>query len=173
MIKLRIRVFVVLLESASQRVVMLVGVRLPTSGSSHIRESETHSGRCCCCFIRVFVVVIRFIEASYYRSTFYFVGCLMLTFVIKRKLSEKFHFLYWKIWGSGLTRWLKDNSKVKVRVKGMPIRMRVGQGQGRENPVCWPSWSDPEPDPTLNLIRFRLYFWRWERDRYVEWGIES
>jgi len=47
--------------------------------------------------IGVFVVAIRFIGALYYLLTFYFVKCLMLTFIIKRKLIEKSYFLYREI----------------------------------------------------------------------------
>ena len=42
----------------------------------------------------MFVMTIHFNETLYYRLTFCFIKCLMLKFIIKKKLSEKSHSLY-------------------------------------------------------------------------------
>lgn len=42
----------------------------------------------------MFVIAIHFIGTLYYHLTFCFVECLMLNFIIKKKLSEKSHVLY-------------------------------------------------------------------------------
>jgi len=42
----------------------------------------------------MFAIVIHFIGILYYCLPFCFVGCLILSIIIKRKLNEKSYFLY-------------------------------------------------------------------------------